>query len=424
MIRTFLSCFLPILILFIGSCKKEPAVRLPIPTKGDATSHVRQLDKAQYYDKVLGALVGSAIGDAMGASTEMWHRNDIQKEFGYIKGLTPVSRTRSAEGIWSHYLDSGATTDDTRWKFFMTKYFTQHKDELSADNFTDFVVTYYQSEVSKLSNDDVLHDPDLLDENLQKVDWIKEWARVALAYKEGRSQFSTAQNRFYGGEMSCAGMLYSPMIGLISSSPDQAYIMAFEHSIFDIGYAKDITSIVSAMTYCALTANSIDEIRKKSLLIDPYNYLNSRLIERQASSIAKDSELIVTSSFDLPLTDTLHVSSPTGFEGSKYEWMRQKFVYAELEKRQRAIAFHAGEIWQILNAALVFGEGDFQKTMEFIVNYGRDNDTVAAIAGMILGAKDGYERLPLETKNSVLKVSKEHMGIDLEQLANELTDIY
>jgi hypothetical protein len=424
MIRTFLSCFLPILILFMGSCKKEPAVRLPIPTKGDATSHVRQLDKAQYYDKVLGALVGSAIGDAMGASTEMWHRNDIQKEFGYIKGLTPVSRTRSAEGIWSHHLDSGATTDDTRWKFFMTKYFTQHKDELSADNFTDFVATYYQTEVRKLSNDDVLHNPDLLDESLQKVDWIKEWARVALAYKEGRSQFSTAQNRFYGGEMSCAGMLYSPMIGLISSSPEQAYIMAFEHSIFDIGYAKDITSIVSAMTYWALKANSMDEIHKKSLLIDPYNYLNSRLIERQASSIAKDSELIVISSFDLPLTDTLHVSPPTGFEGSKYEWMRQKFVYDELEKRQKAIAFHAGEIWQILNAALVFGEGDFRKTMEFIVNYGRDNDTVAAIAGMILGAKDGYERLPLETKNRVLKVSKEHMGIDLEQLANELTDIY
>ncbi len=33
-----------------------------------------------YYDRVLGGLVGSAIGDAMGASTEMWYRKDIQLE--------------------------------------------------------------------------------------------------------------------------------------------------------------------------------------------------------------------------------------------------------------------------------------------------------------------------------------------------------
>ena len=65
-------------------------------------------------------------------------------------------------------------------------------------------------------------------------------------------------------------------------------------------------------------------------------------------------------------------------------------VYQLLEKDERAIAFHSAEIWQILVTALEFGNGDFEKTMQFIVNYGRDNDTVAAVAGMILGAKLGY----------------------------------
>ena len=91
-----------------------------------------------------------------------------------------------------------------------------------------------------------------------------------------------------------------------------------------------------------------------------------------------------------------------------------------LEKDEKAIAFHAGEIWQILMTSLQFGEGDFEKTMRFIVNYGRDNDTVAAIAGMILGAKEGYTKLPEDLKTEVLRVNREVLGIDLEALAKEL----
>ena len=72
--------------------------------------------------------------------------------------------------------------------------------------------------------------------------------------------------------------------------------------------------------------------------------------------------------------------------------------------------------------ALQFGEGDFEKTMQFIINYGRDNDTVAAVAGMILGAKDGYSDLPVALRTEALRVNKENMGIDLEALARELSE--
>ncbi len=120
--------------------------------------------------------------------------------------------------------------------------------------------------------------------------------------------------------------------------------------------------------------------------------------------------------------DSILYKMPKGFRGSQKDWVRQEMVYQMLEKDEKAIAFHAGEIWQILVTGLQFGEGDFEKTMQFIVNYGRDNDTVAAVAGMILGAKDGYSKLPVDLKEEVLKVSKEQMGIDLEELAEELVN--
>ena len=124
----------------------------------------------------------------------------------------------------------------------------------------------------------------------------------------------------------------------------------------------------------------------------------------------------------LSAADSLLFKMPKNFPGTQKDWIRQESVYQFLEKDEKAIAFHSGEIWQILVTALQFGEGDFEKTLQFIVNYGRDNDTVAAVVGMILGAKDGYSNLPAPLRTEVLRVSKENMGIDLEALAREITE--
>ena len=74
------------------------------------------LTEAELYDKVLGMLVGSSIGDAMGAPTEMWTREAIQLEYGFVEGLDSMVREVSPEGIWKANLPAGGTTDDTRWK--------------------------------------------------------------------------------------------------------------------------------------------------------------------------------------------------------------------------------------------------------------------------------------------------------------------
>ena len=41
---------------------------------------------------------------------------------------------------------------------------------------------------------------------------------------------------------------------------------------------------------------------------------------------------------------------------------------------------------------------------------------------MILGAKDGYDQLPATMKEEVIRVHKEQIGIDLEELADQLVD--
>ncbi len=419
--------FVSICIIFLGCTEqKSSSVKIPKPLKAAYAIHSSELSKEAYHNKVLGALVGSAIGDAMGASTEMWHRDAIQLKYGYITGLTPAARPQSPEGTWDNNLPKGSTTDDTRWKLLMTEYFK--KEEIHPNSFNDFILDYYQQEVSNLQNKQVLNSTDILDETIEKVDWIKEWARVSLAYKEGNSSYQKALNRFYGGEMSCAGQLYTPMFGLLAETPEEGYELDYEHTLFDIGYAKDISALVSAMTHVAVQTSNIDSILSTINFVDPVGYQNSRLVGRIALNTADASinEVLALKRqalFDSTFMQTDTTRIPDSFPHSKKQWVLENKIFEFLEENEKEIAFHAGEIWQILITSLVYSSGNFELCMQFIVNYGRDNDTVAAIAGMILGAKYGFEALPFDLKIEVLKTNKEVLGIDLEAFANELTEL-
>ncbi|CAM3464236.1 ADP-ribosylglycohydrolase family protein [Zobellia roscoffensis] len=422
--KRLLAC---LMIFAAMACKESTtSIDIPAPTKTTYTSDTLHLSEKEYYDKVLGALVGSAIGDAMGASTEMWSRKDIQLKYGYITTLTPAVRQQSPEGTWGHNLIAGATTDDTRWKYAMVKYLSQNKGDLNAPNFANFITDYYASLTKSINDNGTIPETDFLDTQIEKIDWIKEWARVSMAYEKDTDSYLKAMNRFYGGEMSCAGQLYTPMFGLISNSPENAYTLAYNHTLFDIGYAKDISALVSAMTHMALRTKNIDSIINTATFVDPLRYQDSRLVGRIAYDMTDASVKKVLALKQLVLADTLTPKDsitfkiPEGFQGSHKDWTRQEMAYQFLEKNEKAIPFHSGEIWQILVTALQYGEGDFEKTLQFIVNYGRDNDTVAAVAGMILGAKDGYSNLPVTLRTQALKVNKENMGIDLEALAREM----
>lgn len=418
--------------VFILSCnqKEKETPLIPAPKNKAYTSDTLQLSKEVYYDKVLGALVGSAIGDAMGASTEMWHRKDIRLKYGYITGLTPAERVQSPEGTWENNLIQGATTDDTRWKFLMTEYFTKSAEKPNATAFSKFINGYYGQLTKNLSDSGIATQTDLLDQKMEQIDWIKEWARVSLAHEKGMVEYTRALNRFYGGEMSCAGQLYAPMFGLIANNTEEAYALGYEHSIFDIGYAKDITASVSAMTHMALRSQNIDSILNVVPFTDAEGYQDSRLVGRIPYNIWVESINQIrfikkmTSSDDTQNDSTGNINTPPlNYPGPDSDWERQELSYTFLEDDQKAIPFHAGEIWQILITALAFGEGDFLSTIQYIVNYGRDNDTVAAVAGMILGAKTGYTGLPRDIKEEVVRVNRDNLGIDLEAMAKKITKL-
>ncbi|MFT6477698.1 MAG: ADP-ribosylglycohydrolase [Spirosomataceae bacterium] len=360
----------------------------------------------------------------MGAPTEMWHRDQIRIQGGYVSELTTLYRPDSPEGPWEDFMEAGSTTDDTRWKYLTTKFLTQKgsiPDSLNAKDFADFLVDRYLNEMKALKSIEAF-DPEPVEKQLKQMNWLQEWAKVAKAYTDGDiDEYSYARDRFYGGEMACAGMLYAPMIGgVYPTNPNRAYLEAFRLGIFDIGYARDITGLTAAMTARAMKPGvTYNEITAVCYETDPLRYENSRLVGRLAYQSYQTVKNIVA---EAKRVETPSEKILKGFSGNAVELAQLNKAYELMDAHLQQIPFHAGEIHLINLAAIEFAEGDFQKAVEFAVNYGRDNDTVAAVTGAVLGAMHGFDQLPVTMREKTLSISKNVIRIDLEQLAQELTD--
>jgi ADP-ribosylglycohydrolase len=421
------------LLALIPACKEEgngggssfPTPKQQIESK-EITSWDSSLTREIYHDKVLGMIIGSAIGDAMGAPTEMWHRDAIATQMGYVDQPDAVIREGSPEGPWAYNLPAGGTTDDTRWKYLITEFVnSQDLQSLKTRDFAQFIIDLYLDEKSEVNKKESFG-PDEVENEIRQMTWLQEWAKVAKPYLENDlDAFREAVNRFYGGEMACAGMLYAPSIGAYyPGRPEKAYQESFNLSLFDLGYARDITGLTAAYVAKAMQPGiAIQEIGALTRTVDPEHYFESRLVGRIANRFYQDAKQIT---FDAKgLTDQevneKEYRIPKNYPYSKLYYAQVHKAYELLDDKLQDIPFHAGEIHLINLTAIEFCEGDFKKTIEFVVNYGRDNDTVAAVTGAILGAYTGAKKLPANWKKMVEKTNKEIIGIDLEKIADQIT---
>ena len=404
--------------LIFSACAEEKKTAIPLE---EVPPHKLELNKEELDDKVLGMIVGSAIGDAMGAPTEMWSRAAIDLEYGWVMGLDSMVREASPEGVWIPNLPAGGTTDDTRWKKLTYEYLSgEEKSKLNPTNFARHVLDEYENYFRAFANLSPEDTQGLEDSNL-KVFWLSEWSKVCRPILENDLMgYQSALGKFYGGEMVCAGLLYSPAIGVyFPGQPEKAYEEAFQLSLFDLGYAKDISALAAAMTAAAMKkAARPEDILDVLRAVDPEGYFQSRLVGRSSYRILQKALTIGNqakgNSGDSLNLEELQDPAPVSDKS------QMQMAFELLDGELQDMPFHAGEIHLQVLTALIFSGFNFEETMVFLVNYGRDNDTTAAVAGAILGAYLGYANLPEEMKVQVLEVNKNILGIDMVELSKNL----
>ena len=401
-----------LIALFLVACgkKNSPTENVTFSPEIKTSSG---LSEAELYDKVLGMLVGSAIGDAMGAPTEMWSRESIQQEYGFVDGLGSMIREVSPEGTWKPNLPAGGTTDDTRWKVLTSNYLLSQKPgNLDPKAFASHILKTYEDGLKQFKTIEST-DSEPYEAAVLEMNWLSEWAKVSKPYLENNlTGYADSLSKFYGGEMVCAGLLYAPALGVFfQGNPELAYEEGYKLSIFDLGYARDLSALAVAMTSAGMKPNATKEDMLASLRIDSEGYFQSRLVGRTSYRILRDALWIASEAKKL---DSLPMAMTAGSPALS-------FAFSQLDQRQQDMPFHAGEIYLQAITAMLFADFDFQNTLIFLVNYGRDNDTTAALAGGILGAWYGFEKLPKSEREKVLEVNQEELGIDLESLARELS---
>ncbi len=422
-------CAFPVFALLLAGCQ-TPA---PTDTANSSPASVTAATASQpdiareiYHDKVLGLLIGSAIGDAMGAPTEMWSRDAIQFDYGFVEQLDDMVRAPSAEGTWKHNLPAGGTTDDTRWKEITIEFLrTQSPGQESVTDFATFIVNRYQQRIANLKATEGF-DPKPYEENLMKMNFLQEWALIAKPFAEDNLLgYSNALHKFYGGEMTCAGMLYSPMLAAARpADPAAAYRLAYDFGIFDLGYARDLTGLTAALTAAAFATDATPaSVINVNRSIDPEGYFASRLVGRSSYRFFQHARRIALDARAVELDpEAPPMEIPAAFqhlEPLAYAQLRRAFDM--LDEANREVSFHPAEIYLIMLTAMLFQDFEFEPTMVFITNYGRDNDTVAAVAGAILGAYWGADQLSAEMTEQILTVNRKELGIDLARLADEVT---
>ena len=399
-------------------------------------------DRAVLFDKVLGSLVGSAIGDAMGAPVEMWSRDQIQAEYGFVSDLHTAVRPPSPEGTWAMNVRPGATTDDTRWKALMVDYLTgtgtgieAASQKLKPEELAKLISARFSGEIEQLRKLNADDPATQLTEGVMRMQWLQEWNKVARAYLAGgEDEHRRALDQFYGGEMVCAGLLFSPALGAYyPGGPEAAYLNTFAVDIYDLGYARDVSAVTAAMVAAAMAPDATpDSILSVIADVDPHGYFETRLVGRLAHEMLREARGIVhaarkvgKASAEPPAPARSSASAgeahPWANSGlSPRERAQLEAAYRMLDAKQQRMPFHAGEIHLVNLTALVFSEFDFPAALAFVVNWGRDNDTTAAVTGAILGAYHGAEKLPRGWVERSLEKNR-GLGIDLEALAERLT---
>ncbi len=411
-------------LLFLPGCKSVVAP--------DDSFTPPDMTEDQLRDRLLGGLLGSAIGDAMGAPTEMWSREGIQAEYGHVSGLDDMVREPSAEGTWAWNLPAGGTTDDTRWKQLLVKALTAPQDPDPARALAMVIVQEHDSALARLrAQTSVETEP--YEQDLRHAHWLREWAKVARPWLAGdHDLYQENLHRFYGGEMVCAGMIYAPAVGLrYPGDPLRAYEVAYRMDIYDIGYARDITGLLAAMVAaaCVPDANA-DSVLGVIRSVDPKGYFPSRLIGRTAYRIyqtalwiTKQAREADADAYFATKEPLVRLALPTTTPEERQRYASWGTAYHLLDMELRRSPFHPDEIWLVTLAGLLMGDFQAEETLPFIVNFGRDNDTSAAMAGAVLGALHGAAALPAPWREAVLATSGQ-LNLDFPAMTQALIGAY
>lgn len=320
------------------------------------------IERTALFDRIYASLLAGAIGDAMGGAVEGLDAAEIAARFGRVDTFLPYHRGPSFHGAFG--TAPGLYTDDTRLRLLLCQAAIDAGDLPTRGEFGRAIVAAYHAASSEMERG-----------------FYEEYALKAL---HGPAKL------IFSGEMTNGAIMMNAPVGLVcAGDPLAAFATGYDLAFLTDGYAKHSAAAMAAAVAAALVPGAtVDAV-----------------IDAMLAALAAHRERV---------EGPLHRSWPKRYLPNEYAVERAVAVAREvrdvfaLPERlygvlQRGPLFsEASQTLAVALAMAVAAGGDLRLAILGCVNYGRDNDSYASVAGGLLGAMHGTAAIPAPWIDTVL----------------------
>lgn len=353
-------------------------------------------------DRALGVLVGSAVGDALGGATEGWTTTQIRERYdGWVTGIvSPFNADwRHARPIAPYHKGDGHITDDTLMTHALVDVYAQRRDHLDAYAVAEDLVPLLIGErrwIPELEADALL---------LQRVFLAEKWLVARLHYGH-----VDPREAGVGNIVNCGAAMYIAPVGIVNAAdPAGAYAEAIEiASAHQSSFGREAAGVLAAAVASAMTDGATARSVVDAALAVARDGTRAAIeaVAEAASGVHEWREAIPVLRAAVQPYDTV---------GPDY---RSPSLDARRPSRTKAIE----ELPVALGMVLV-ADGDYEAAVLGGVNYGRDADSIASMAGAVCGALGGRRAVRNDWHDRVAEASRtplEPAGTTMAEVARDV----
>lgn len=348
-------------------------------------------------DRITGALVGAAVGDALGGPVEGYSPDQIlERHGGRVHGVVGPwhgDAWRTARPVAPYHKGDGHVTDDTLMTHALVRVYARVRDHLDAYAVADHLVP------------DLITHPRWIPEleaealPLQRIFLAEKWlvARLHHGHVDPREAGT-------GNIVNCGAAMYMAPVGLVNAAnPAGAYAEALDVAgAHQSSYGREAAGVLAAAVAAACAPGArVDSV--VAACLDLAKDGTRAAIERVCETAARYSD------YESALVPLREAVAPYDTVGPDYR--------APSLGARRPSRLHAVEELPVALGMLVVARGDWRHTVLGAVNYGRDCDSTATMAGAIAGALGSA--VPEDWAKTVADASR----LDLWEPARALTEV-
>ncbi|MFJ7265922.1 ADP-ribosylglycohydrolase family protein [Streptomyces sp. NPDC099050] len=350
------------------------------PTPNTTTSPTPTLD-----DRITGALVGAAVGDALGGPVEGWTPEQIvERHGGRVRGIVGPWHEdwRTARPIAPYHKGDGHVTDDTLMTHALVRVYEAVRDHLDAYAIAEHLVP------------DLMTTPRWIPEleaealPLQRIFLAEKWIVTRLHYAHADPREAGS-----GNIVNCGAAMYMAPVGLVNAgNPAGAYAEALDVTgAHQSSYGREAAGVFAAAVAAACAPGA-----------------TAASVVDTALALAKDGTreaIAAVCEVAARHRDFESALAPLRAAVAPYDSVGPDYRAPSLGAR-RPSRLHSIEELPVALGMLLVADGCYETSVLGAVNYGRDCDSIATMAGAIAGALSGGAAVPPAWADRVAEASR------------------